>query len=291
MRRSTIIKSPSSGIKETIESFVYFHYHRHSRPIVLITSGGTAVDLEENVVRTLENFSTGRRGAISVEQFLKRGYAVIHLWREGSSSPYARVFQDLTGNSFTVDSIDQWICPSSPDVAAAGLGHRNEADMEKIRTEQQLMEYLGSTGQRTVTLSPRLASDFHVRTALRERENALQSNLLLTVPFRTVEQYLQNLQLCATALVPCGRMACVYLAAAVSDFYIPQEERSLHKIQSGSSNGLTLQLEGGIYAFLNDHFAVVTGLHYIYDKLFISQGNAPSQNTIAVSIGFAGFVF
>jgi phosphopantothenate---cysteine ligase (ATP) len=36
-------------------------------PIVVITSGGTAVPLEKNCVRFLDNISTGYRGAISAE--------------------------------------------------------------------------------------------------------------------------------------------------------------------------------------------------------------------------------
>lgn len=35
--------------------------------IVLITSGGTSVPLEKNTVRSIENFSTGFRGAKSAE--------------------------------------------------------------------------------------------------------------------------------------------------------------------------------------------------------------------------------
>lgn len=37
------------------------------RPVVCITAGGTAVPLEANTVRTIDNFSTGRRGAVSAE--------------------------------------------------------------------------------------------------------------------------------------------------------------------------------------------------------------------------------
>ena len=35
--------------------------------VVLISSGGTAVPLEKNTVRQIENFSTGMRGARSAE--------------------------------------------------------------------------------------------------------------------------------------------------------------------------------------------------------------------------------
>jgi phosphopantothenate-cysteine ligase len=37
----------------------------------LVTSGGTSVPLELNTVRSIENFSTGTRGARSAEFFIK----------------------------------------------------------------------------------------------------------------------------------------------------------------------------------------------------------------------------
>ena len=40
--------------------------------IVLITSGGTSIKLEKNTVRSIENFSTGKRGALCGEEFLKK---------------------------------------------------------------------------------------------------------------------------------------------------------------------------------------------------------------------------
>ena len=42
-----------------------------SKPIILVTSGGTSVPLELNTVRSIENFSTGTRGARSAEFFIK----------------------------------------------------------------------------------------------------------------------------------------------------------------------------------------------------------------------------
>lgn len=58
------------------------------RPLVVITSGGTTVPLERNCVRFIDNFSKGTRGALSAEQFLQAGYAVIFLSRHGSAQPY-----------------------------------------------------------------------------------------------------------------------------------------------------------------------------------------------------------
>lgn len=89
-----------------------------------------------------------------------------------------------------------------------------------------------------------------LQMALRERQSALQEGRLLTVPFRSIEEYLAKLYLCSTALRECQTLALIYLAAAVSDFYVPFEQRSEHKIQSTSSStisagghGLTLTLE------------------------------------------------
>ncbi|CAK8691797.1 unnamed protein product [Clavelina lepadiformis] len=60
--------------------------------IVIVTSGGTAVNLEKNAVRFLDNFSTGCRGSRSAENFLRSGYHVIFLYRRGSLLPFAREF-------------------------------------------------------------------------------------------------------------------------------------------------------------------------------------------------------
>jgi len=55
---------------------------------VLVSSGGTSVPLEKNTVRSVENFSTGTRGARSTEYFLKRGHPVIFFHRGTSIKPF-----------------------------------------------------------------------------------------------------------------------------------------------------------------------------------------------------------
>ena len=42
------------------------------------------------MVRFLDNFSGGRRGAASVEHFLRAGYAVIFFTRKGATQPFLR---------------------------------------------------------------------------------------------------------------------------------------------------------------------------------------------------------
>ena len=59
------------------------------KPVVFITSGGTSVPLEKNTVRSVENFSTGTRGARSAEYFLKAGHPVIYYHRDSCLCPFA----------------------------------------------------------------------------------------------------------------------------------------------------------------------------------------------------------
>lgn len=59
---------------ERLQAFVHRHStasQQLSRPIAVVTSGGTTVPLERNCVRFIDNFSAGTRGAMSTEQFLQ----------------------------------------------------------------------------------------------------------------------------------------------------------------------------------------------------------------------------
>ncbi|XP_007492997.1 phosphopantothenate--cysteine ligase isoform X2 [Monodelphis domestica] len=66
------------------------------RRVVLVTSGGTKVPLEARTVRFLDNFSSGRRGAVSAESFLSAGYGVLFLHRARSAFPFAHRFPPQT---------------------------------------------------------------------------------------------------------------------------------------------------------------------------------------------------
>ncbi|CAI5951875.1 unnamed protein product [Closterium sp. NIES-64] len=63
---------------------------------------------------------------------------------------------------------------------------------------------------------------------------AQEGGRLLLLPFTTLFQYLQLLRLVAEALNPIGPRGMVYLAAAVSDFFVPWPSMVEHKIQSGA---------------------------------------------------------
>ncbi|CAL0305541.1 unnamed protein product [Lupinus luteus] len=73
-----------------------------------------------------------------------------------------------------------------------------------------------------------------VKRAVVDHHAAVTGGLLLKLPFNTIFEYLQMLQLVATSMRCLGPRAMFYLAAAVSDFYVPWKDMVEHKIQSGS---------------------------------------------------------
>jgi phosphopantothenate-cysteine ligase len=71
-----------------------------------------------------------------------------------------------------------------------------------------------------------------MRDVLRKYQAAKGKNMLLTLPFTTITDYLFVLRAVSQALRPLGRNALLYLAAAVSDFFVPPARMVEHKIQS-----------------------------------------------------------
>uniref|UniRef100_A0AAV2M8C4 Phosphopantothenate--cysteine ligase n=1 Tax=Knipowitschia caucasica TaxID=637954 RepID=A0AAV2M8C4_KNICA len=166
------------------------------RRVVVITSGGTKVPLESRTVRFLDNFSSGRRGASSAEYFIEAGYAVIFLHRHRSLYPYSRMFS-------TVNILD-----------ALQLQTREQGEDEVVVNQEVLP---------------------NIYKVLKRFQEVKESRLLLPIEFSALSEYLHLLKATAQAVSTIGSMAMFYLAAAVSDFYIPASEMPEHKIQS--SNG------------------------------------------------------
>ncbi|XP_068170973.1 phosphopantothenate--cysteine ligase [Antennarius striatus] len=191
------VPSHVDEVKEKMAAFAE-HHVAAGRMVVLITSGGTKVPLESRTVRFLDNFSSGRRGASSAEYFIDSGYAVIFLHRHRSLYPYTRMFS-------TMNMLD-------------ALKFRNEgtsgSDSEVVVNQQVL---------------PNIAK------VLKRYQEVKEGRLLLPIEFSTLSEYLHLLKAAAQALSTIGSKAMFYLAAAVSDFYIPASEMPEHKIQS--SNG------------------------------------------------------
>ncbi|KAF2000681.1 phosphopantothenate-cysteine ligase [Amniculicola lignicola CBS 123094] len=160
------------------------------RRVVLVTSGGTIVPLETQMVRYIDNFSAGTRGATSAEYFLQNGYAVIFLHRQFSLLPYSRHYSHNT-RSF--------------------LDFMKEGDGRVVVDEQHQEEMM---------------------YVLRQYMEAKRNNTLLILSFVTITEYLWDLREVAKLMRPLGPKAIFYLAAAVSDFFVPQDRMVEHKIQS-----------------------------------------------------------
>jgi hypothetical protein len=153
-----------------------------ARPVVVITSGGTTVPLERNCVRFIDNFSKGTRGALSAEQFLQAGYAVIFLSRHGSAQPFVSDFQEE-------------------------LGAQTLTDLFELGTDGGLRVHAAQQSQ--------------MAAAVARVQAVLQEGRYLHLPYTTLFEYLKYLHAIADALAPGGPAVLFYLAAAVSDFFMP----------------------------------------------------------------------
>lgn len=183
-------------IKIVVEFIQYQKQINNQEKLILITSGGTTVPLENNTVRFVDNFSAGTRGASSAEEFLLNGYSVIFLYREFSLTPFNRFFQN---DQFFLDYFNDVDIDEPVDTKLT----INSRFMETIINEKKLYQKYVTSGKK-----------------------------LLLLPFTTVNQYLWSLREISLLL---NNVNCIlYLAAAVSDFYVPTNKLSEHKIQSRS---------------------------------------------------------
>lgn len=76
-----------------------------------------------------------------------------------------------------------------------------------------------------------------MRRVLKQYQHAKKERLLLLLPFTTVTDYLFELRALAMLMRPLQGRALFYLAAAVSDFFIPRDRMEEHKIQSRGNDG------------------------------------------------------
>mmetsp|Transcript_28855 Transcript_28855/g.73616 ORF Transcript_28855/g.73616 Transcript_28855/m.73616 type:complete len:346 (-) Transcript_28855:605-1642(-) len=175
-----------------------------THPLVIITSGGTTVPLERRCVRFIDNFSAGTRGALSTESFLQEGYSVIFLTRKGSVQPFTQDLpsQDLMQLLSTCLDVD----PAAPNTVVT-----------KKENHEQLAK------------------------ALRDYKHVMKHNKLLSLEYETIFDYLRLLRSIAKSVSKLGPGVMFYLAAAVSDFYVPWAQLAEHKIQS-SDGDLHLRL-------------------------------------------------
>jgi len=156
-------------------------------------------------VRFLDNFRAGTRGATSAEYFLKAGYAVIFMHRQHSLQPFSRHFSHTTNPFLDFLEINDEVGPDSEFCIRA-----------KPEAREQLL------------------------SVLRAYRDVQRAGTLLTINFVTVNDYLFLLRALSEQMACLHRKAMFYLAAAVSDFFLPRQKMSEHKIQSGKGS---LQIE------------------------------------------------
>lgn len=80
---------------------------------------------------------------------------------------------------------------------------------------------------------------------LRKYRRAKEGRTLLLLPFTTVTSYLFLLKEVAMRMQVLGNEGLFYLAAAVSDFFVPPDRMVEHKIQSGDLAGAPESIEDG----------------------------------------------
>lgn len=188
--------------RQLLKQFCDQHLQEINQNIVLITSGGTIAPLEHNTVRFVDNFSAGSRGSASAEYFLENGYAVIFMFRSKSLEPFTRKF---SGQQF-LDMLD--------------INENGENSSISVR------------GDSVDVLLP----------MLQRYKAAQESNRLLYINFTSVSDYLWLLRAACECLAPFEKRSLLYLAAAVSDFYVPEEDMPKHKIQSTGAPKISLEL-------------------------------------------------
>lgn len=148
-------------------------------------------DTDASSVRFLDNFSAGTRGATSAEYFLSQGYAVIFLHRIHSLRPFSRHYSHSLNPFLDLLTI-------SPE--PGGEIRVRSPDNEKLRP-------------------------------ILEAYNRSQTEgTLLSVDYSTVNDYLWLLRAVSGVMAPLGRRGMFYLAAAVSDFFLPEERTVSAKI-------------------------------------------------------------
>uniref|UniRef100_H2ZA97 DNA/pantothenate metabolism flavoprotein C-terminal domain-containing protein n=1 Tax=Ciona savignyi TaxID=51511 RepID=H2ZA97_CIOSA len=189
--------------------------------VVLVTSGGTTVPLEQNSVRHLDNFSTGGRGSKSAEEFLRIGYRVIFLHRKGALFPFARLLSNSEEvmQKLEVDSQGSMMTNNTPAFSTC------------------FVITIHGTRVRCILL----LDDEKIAKAVKEHKKLMKPLFFLSIPFTYLGEYLHKLQVICCALQPLRRRAMVFLAAAVSDFYVPYSKIPEHKMKS--SEKLVLEFE------------------------------------------------
>lgn len=187
-------------------------------------------------MRFLDNFSAGTRGSASAEHFLRTGkYAVIFLHRQHSLQPFSRHYSHST-NPF-LDLLEV----VGEDLDLKGKGVFREDDLKGMLfppiPAAAPISPSTSSSNRTYndTRSPQIQiPPPHLNpmlSLLRSYKVVKSLGILHSIAFTTVDEYLFLLRGVSSVMSNAmdaegkalGRRGMFYLAAAVSDFFIPTQ--------------------------------------------------------------------
>ena len=156
------------------------------RRVAVVTSGSTKASMDEYGLHYIDCESSGNRGAACAEGLLRRGYAVIFLYRDGSLLPFSRHFAKSIKNGAFMDLL-------KVDKATDTI-RVDTSDSRKALFYSLLKEYQESQEQ------------------------------MLTISFETIQEYLRLLRAASQALNIAEHRGMLFLTAAVLNFYAPQSE-------------------------------------------------------------------
>ncbi|EDO08188.2 putative DNA / pantothenate metabolism flavoprotein [Babesia bovis T2Bo] len=163
--------------------------------VAVVTSGGTCVPLDGFGVRTMDNFSTGRRGSRIAEELLRRGYYVIFIYRTGSHLPFLRAISECGGALGLLDAM-----------------HLDDDGQIKFVPPEERMPQI-----------TRAVKDYHK-----------YKSKLFTIAFKLVSEYTNALDMVCRIIHANPSAAMFFLAAAVSDFKVADDMLPRNKVSSGS---------------------------------------------------------
>lgn len=92
------------------------------------------------------------------------------------------------------------------------------------------LDYMTNGNDGAVVIEPEYQQQ--MSDVLAQYQKAKRENTLLLLPFTSVNEYLWYLREIAMLMQPLGSNSLFYLAAAVSDFFVPANRMVEHKIQS-----------------------------------------------------------
>lgn len=143
-------------------------------------------------------YSAGTRGATSAEYFLAHDYAVIFLHRQFSQQPFLRHYSHSTNPFLDFLEVEESPCP-------------------------------GASSNPRITVNPHSQGVPLLLRVVKEHHRVKKLGTLHMVTFVTVDDYLFLLRGIAGILSRngtngVGRQGLFYLAAAVSDFFVPRQK-------------------------------------------------------------------